>query len=137
MVTAHSFSVRGNECTRSYLIIFFCVLNLKNNGVQSTFKMPKRSYEERIDYYMKKMEKLRDKYCRKRRREDSCSYSDDDNPQDETAAAWNVSQPPTETEPYPSIGPEGTVEISDPEGPRLEILPEAVSTQLDHPRGSS
>lgn len=42
--------------------------------------MPKRSYEERIDHYMKKMEKLRDKYLHKRRRrKDSSSCSDDDN----------------------------------------------------------
>lgn len=39
--------------------------------------MPKRSFDEKMDYYLKKMEKLRDRYRPKRRRgSDSESYDE-------------------------------------------------------------
>lgn len=40
--------------------------------------MPKRSFDEKMKYYFQKMEKLKDKHRRKRRRLDSFSSSDEE-----------------------------------------------------------
>lgn len=41
--------------------------------------MPKRSFDEKMDYYLRKMEKLKDKHRRKRRRTESYSSADEQN----------------------------------------------------------
>lgn len=44
---------------------------------------------------------------------------------------WDVAEPPIETEPHHGLGAEDAVVITDPDGPRPDILLESVPTQQD------
>ncbi|KAL0871198.1 hypothetical protein ABMA27_004971 [Loxostege sticticalis] len=85
--------------------------------------MPKRSFDEKMDYYLRKMEKLRDKHRRKRRRLDS--FSSENDPGEIDADYYNFQD---ESEPSPDLEETGTTGMLIPDVPLNETQMESAST---------